>query len=75
MPARPNRFQLFFTAGIISDLLDEATHKVVMAAAQTLSVVLAAFAGWKMLDEGDHRRRITSAAIVLVGLAVLVAGG
>jgi drug/metabolite transporter (DMT)-like permease len=38
------------------------------------SVVLAAFAGWKMLDEGDHRRRITSALIVLVGLAVLVTG-
>lgn len=39
------------------------------------SVVIAAFAGWKMLNEGDHRRRITSALIVLVGLCVLVAGG
>jgi hypothetical protein len=38
-------------------------------------VVIAAFAGWKMLDEGDHRRRITSAAIVLIGLVVLVIGG
>jgi hypothetical protein len=27
------------------------------------------------LDEGDHRRRITSAAIVLIGLVVLVIGG
>ena len=46
-----------------------------VAALRESSVVLAAFAGWKMLDEGDHRRRITSAAIVLVGLVVLVAGG
>ena len=46
-----------------------------VAALRESSVVIAAFAGWKMLDEGDHRRRITSAAIVLVGLVVLVAGG
>lgn len=39
------------------------------------SVVIAAFAGWKMLNEDDHRRRITSALIVLAGLCVLVAGG
>ena len=46
-----------------------------VAALRESSVVIAAFAGWKMLDEGDHRRRITSAAIVLLGLVVLVAGG
>jgi drug/metabolite transporter (DMT)-like permease len=46
-----------------------------VAALRESSVVIAAFAGWKMLDEGDHRRRITSAAIVLLGLIVLVAGG
>ena len=39
------------------------------------SVVLAAFAGWRYLGEGDHRRRITSAVVVLVGLVLLVAGG
>jgi multidrug transporter EmrE-like cation transporter len=39
------------------------------------SVVIAAFAGWKMLNEGDHRIRLTSAALVFVGLAALVAGG
>ena len=46
-----------------------------VASLRESSVVIAAFAGWKMLDEGDHRRRITSAAIVLVGLVVLVIGG
>ena len=46
-----------------------------VAALRESSVVLAAFAGWKMLDEGDHRRRIASAIIVFVGLVVLVAGG
>ena len=46
-----------------------------VASLRESSVVLAAFAGWKMLDEGDHRRRITSAVIVVVGLVVLVIGG
>jgi drug/metabolite transporter (DMT)-like permease len=46
-----------------------------VASLRESSVVIAAFAGWKMLDEGDHRRRITSAAIVLIGLVVLVIGG
>jgi drug/metabolite transporter (DMT)-like permease len=39
------------------------------------SVVLAALAGWKLLGEGDHRRRITAAAVVFSGLLVLVLGG
>ena len=46
-----------------------------VASLRESSVVLAAFAGWKVLDEGDHRRRITSAVIVVVGLVVLVIGG
>jgi drug/metabolite transporter (DMT)-like permease len=46
-----------------------------VAALRESSVVIAAFAGWRMLDEGDHRRRITAAIIVFTGLAVLVAGG
>ena len=38
------------------------------------SVVIAALAGWKYLKEEDHKRRLTSAAVVVVGLFVLVAG-
>lgn len=38
------------------------------------SVVIAALAGWKYLKEDDHKRRLTSAAIVVLGLFVLVAG-
>jgi drug/metabolite transporter (DMT)-like permease len=39
------------------------------------SVLIAAFAGWKLLGEVDPRRRIGGAAVVLVGLIALVAGG
>lgn len=46
-----------------------------VAALRESSVVLAAFAGWRLLDEGDHRRRIFSAGIVLTGLVLLVSGG
>lgn len=38
------------------------------------SVVLAALAGWKLLGEGDHRRRIAAACIVFAGLLTLVLG-
>ncbi|MBI4884619.1 MAG: EamA family transporter [Actinobacteria bacterium] len=38
------------------------------------SVVLAALAGWRLLGEGDHRRRLTAAAVVFAGLVVLVVG-
>ena len=38
------------------------------------SVVLAALAGWRLLGEGDHRRRISAAIVVLCGLIVLVIG-
>ena len=46
-----------------------------VASLRESSVVIAAFAGWKMLDEGDHKKRIASATIVLIGLVVLVVGG
>ena len=39
------------------------------------SVVLGALAGWRLLGEGDHRRRITAALIVLAGLITLVIAG
>jgi drug/metabolite transporter (DMT)-like permease len=38
------------------------------------SVVLAALAGWKLLGEGDHRRRLTAALVVFCGLLTLVIG-
>jgi len=38
------------------------------------SVILAAFAGWRYLGEGDHQRRITAAVVVFAGLVVLVVG-
>ena len=38
------------------------------------SVVLAALAGWKLLGEGDHRRRLTAALVVFAGLLTLVLG-
>jgi drug/metabolite transporter (DMT)-like permease len=39
------------------------------------SVVLAALIGWKMLGEGDARRRLIASAVVLVGLILLVTVG
>lgn len=44
-----------------------------VAALRESSVVLAAFAGWRFLDEGDHRRRIAASTVVLAGLILLVA--
>lgn len=38
------------------------------------SVVLAALVGWKLLGEGDHRRRIIAALGVLAGILLLVFG-
>jgi drug/metabolite transporter (DMT)-like permease len=46
-----------------------------VAALRESSVVIAAFAGWHMLNEEDHRRRIASALIVFGGLVALVVGG
>ena len=39
------------------------------------SVVLAALIGWRMLGEGDVRRRITASGVVLSGLVLLVTLG
>ena len=82
IPAIRNNWKRFGFAGIASTaaytlIMIAYQHAPVgyVAALRESSVVIAAFAGWKMLDEGDHRRRITSASIVLVGLAVLIAGG
>ena len=38
------------------------------------SVVIAALACWKYLKEDDHKRRLTSATVVVLGIVVLVAG-
>lgn len=46
-----------------------------VAALRESSVVLAAFAGWRFLGEGSARRRITSAAVVVAGLLILVLTG
>jgi drug/metabolite transporter (DMT)-like permease len=82
IPAIKNNWKRFGFAGIASTtaytlIMIAYQHASVgyVAALRESSVVIAAFAGWKMLDEGDHRRRITSASIVLIGLAVLIAGG
>ena len=82
IPALKSTWKRFGFAGIASTtayalIMIAYQHAPVgyVAALRESSVVIAAFAGWKMLDEGDHRRRITSAAIVLLGLVVLVAGG
>jgi drug/metabolite transporter (DMT)-like permease len=45
-----------------------------VAALRESSVVIAALAGWKFLDEGDHKRRLSAAGVVLVGLVILVIG-
>jgi drug/metabolite transporter (DMT)-like permease len=45
-----------------------------VAALRESSVVLAALAGWRLLGEGDHRRRLSAALVVLAGLVVLIAG-
>lgn len=39
------------------------------------SVLIAAFVGWKLLGESDHRRRIGAAVVIVIGLAALIAGG
>ena len=46
-----------------------------VAALRESSVVLGALAGWRLLGEGDHRRRIAAALVVLAGLVTLVTAG
>jgi drug/metabolite transporter (DMT)-like permease len=46
-----------------------------VAALRESSVVLGALAGWRILGEGDHRRRVAAAVIVVIGLIGLVVAG
>ena len=74
---------LKFTLGGIASLV---TYSLVLVAVRFASVgyvtalressvVLAALVGWKFLGEGDARRRLTAAAVVLTGLVLLVTLG
>lgn len=79
MAARPGRFAATGTASAVTYtmVLVAVQHAPVgyVTALRESSVVLAAFAGWRYLGEGDHRRRLASAAVVLTGLVLLVVGG
>ena len=46
-----------------------------VAALRESSVVLGALAGWRILGEGDHRRRVAASVIVVSGLIGLVVAG
>ena len=46
-----------------------------VSALRESSVVLAAFAGWRLLGESLGRARIVSSIVVVVGLVVLIIGG
>ena len=61
------------TYGLVLVAMQRASVGYVTALRES-SVVLAALAGWKLLGEGDHRRRLTAAAVVFTGLMVLVLG-
>lgn len=61
------------TYGMVLIAVQHASVGYVTALRES-SVVLAAFAGWRLLDEGSHRRRIAAAVIVTVGLVTLVSG-
>jgi drug/metabolite transporter (DMT)-like permease len=81
IPTLQRHWKTLGTAGVFSTvaytlIMIAYKHAPVgyVASLRESSVVIAAFAGWKMLDEGDHRKRITSATIVLIGLVVLVVG-
>ena len=43
-----------------------------VAALRESSVLLAAFLGWRYLDEGSMRRRSVAASVILAGLVLLV---
>jgi drug/metabolite transporter (DMT)-like permease len=82
IPALRQNWKIMGAAGVFSTVaytlvMIAYRHAPVgyVASLRESSVVIAAFAGWKMLDEGDHKKRIASAAIVLIGLVVLVVGG
>jgi drug/metabolite transporter (DMT)-like permease len=46
-----------------------------VAALRESSVLLAAFVGWRYLDEGNARRRLLAAAVIVVGLILLISAG
>jgi drug/metabolite transporter (DMT)-like permease len=43
-----------------------------VAALRESSVLVAAFIGWKYLDEGSAHRRLVAAGVVVAGLVLLV---
>ena len=70
---------------VITGIMSLVTYGLVLVAVQHApvgyvtalresSVVLAALAGWKLLGETDHRRRLTAALVVFAGLLTLVLG-
>lgn len=61
------------TYGLVLVAMQRASVGYVTALRES-SVVLAAVAGWRLLGEGDHRRRLTAALVVFGGLMVLVLG-
>lgn len=46
-----------------------------VAALRESSVLLAAFAGWRYLDEGNAHRRMAAAAVIVAGLVLLILAG
>jgi drug/metabolite transporter (DMT)-like permease len=66
-------FASLITYGLVLVAVQHAPVGYVTALRES-SVVLAALAGWKLLGEGDHRRRLTAAVVVFTGLLVLVVG-
>lgn len=46
-----------------------------VAALRESSVLLAAFVGWRYLDEGNARRRMVAAAVIVAGLVLLILAG
>lgn len=66
-------FAMMVTYGLVLAAVQRASVGYVTALRES-SVVLAALAGWKLLGETDHRRRLTAALVVFCGLLVLVLG-
>jgi drug/metabolite transporter (DMT)-like permease len=85
-PAFAVMFRRFWRRALLTGAASVVTYGMVLvairdapvgyvAALRESSVVLAALAGWRLLGEGNARRRITAASVVLIGLLVLVLGG
>jgi len=73
LPALGGGLAVTVTYGMVTVAWQYASVGYVTALRES-SVVLAALAGWKVLGEGDHRRRLTAAGVVFGGLLVLVVG-